>query len=56
MCGILFTRKEVIVNIRPNRDDSDHVLAFAIDVDSQTTNDQDDLFFDPLKNHKALDP
>jgi hypothetical protein len=32
------------MNIRPNHDDNGHVLVITIDVDSQRTNDQDDLF------------
>jgi hypothetical protein len=30
---ILLPRKYVLMNIRPNRDDSDHVLIVAIDID-----------------------
>jgi hypothetical protein len=55
MCIILATTNEVLITIWPNRDDSNHVLIIPIDVDSQKTNDQDDLFFDPPKNREALD-
>jgi hypothetical protein len=30
---VLFIRKEVIMNSRPNRNDNDHVLIVTIDVD-----------------------
>jgi hypothetical protein len=32
MRTILLTRQEIIINIWPNRDDSDHVLIITIDV------------------------
>jgi hypothetical protein len=44
MCVILLARKEIIITIGPNYDDKDHSLVITIDVDSQRTSDQDDLF------------
>jgi hypothetical protein len=44
MCGILLARKEVIIIIWPNLDNNNHFLIITIDVDSQRTNVQDQLF------------
>jgi hypothetical protein len=55
MCVIPFTRTEVIMNIRWNRDDDGYILIITIDVDSQRTGDPDEPFLYPWKNHEALD-
>jgi hypothetical protein len=50
---MLWTRKEIIITISPNRDDNNHGLIITMDVDSQRTNDHNGFFFDRLKNHEA---
>jgi hypothetical protein len=55
--AILFIRKEAIIDIRRNRDDSDHVLIIMIDIDlgDGRMNDLDDRLLSSSKNPKALD-
>jgi hypothetical protein len=56
MYVILLMRKEIIINIWPNRDNNDHILIITIDVDSQADERSASAFlFDPSKNHEALD-
>jgi hypothetical protein len=53
---ILLTRKEFIINIRPKRDDGDHVLILTIDADLEGgLTIRANFFFDPSRNHKALE-
>jgi hypothetical protein len=53
---ILLTGKEVIMDIRQNRDDNNHVSIIAIGVDSQTDEwSGRPSFFDLTKNPEALD-
>jgi hypothetical protein len=48
-------RKEVMINFWPNRAANDHVLIMTIDINSETANDQNELFPSPLKNNNARD-
>jgi hypothetical protein len=55
ICAILFTRKEIIITLWPNRNDNDRVSIFTIDVDLQADERSERAFVcDPSKNHEAL--
>jgi hypothetical protein len=53
---ILLTRKKIIIILWPNRDDDNHILIIAIDMDSQMDERSGrTLFFDPSTNGEVLD-